>query len=68
MIDGMVEAMVDGVVDKDVGQDHQRSSIPYYEEYGARLMREGIYNQVIRYHEHLAPLADALNLAVQEGL
>ena len=68
MVDGMVDGTVDGVVDKDVGQDHQRSSIPYYEEYGARLMSEGIYNQVIRYDEHLAPLADALSLAVQEGM
>ena len=48
--------------------EHRQTTTPHYEEYGARLVSEGIYNQVIRNREHLAPLADALALAVQEGL
>ena len=48
--------------------EHRQTAAPYYEEYGARLVNDGIYNQVIRYNEHLAPLGDALALAVQEGL
>jgi hypothetical protein len=60
----MIDEMADGMA----RHDHRHSSSPYYEDYGARLMRQGIYDQVIRYREHLAPLADALNLTAQEGL
>ncbi len=30
---------------------------PFYEEHGERRVREGYYDQVIRYYEHLLPLA-----------
>ncbi len=33
---------------------------PHYERHGEKRRREGIYQQVIRYREHLKPLADAL--------
>lgn len=33
---------------------------PYYEEYGEKRVAEGKYGEVIRYREHVLPLADAL--------
>jgi len=33
---------------------------PFYEQYGEKQVAAGYYHQVIRYHEHIAPLADAL--------
>ena len=36
--------------------DHQ----PYYEKYGEQQVSSGHYYQVIRYREHLMPLAEAL--------
>src|SRR5262249_39252215 len=39
-------------------------SRPYYEEYGEGLVAAGVYDQVIRYHEHLAPLAKALSSTI----
>jgi hypothetical protein len=33
---------------------------PFYETYGEQQVRAGIYRQVIRFREHLAPLAEAL--------
>ena len=34
--------------------------LPYYERYGAERVRAGIYRDVIRYDQHMRPLADAL--------
>lgn len=48
--------------------EYLRTNKPYYEEYAEELVAAGIYDQVIRYKEHLAPLAEQLRLVVQEGL
>lgn len=37
-----------------------RDAKPYYEEYGERRVAEGKYGHVIRYREHVLPLAEAL--------
>ena len=34
--------------------------IPYYEQYGEQRVAEGVYNRVLRYREHMLPLAEAL--------
>jgi hypothetical protein len=34
--------------------------IPYYESYGAQRVAEGAYEHVVRFREHVKPLADAL--------
>ena len=41
---------------------------PYYEIHGERQMAAGHYQEVIRYREHLAPLAEALNRAAERPL
>jgi hypothetical protein len=33
---------------------------PYYETYGEKRVAEGVYDRVLRYREHVMPLADAL--------
>jgi hypothetical protein len=33
---------------------------PFYEQYGEKQVAAGFYHQVIRYNEHIAPLAEAL--------
>jgi hypothetical protein len=35
-------------------------SVPFYERYAEKLVAQGRYDSVIRYREHLRPLADAL--------
>jgi hypothetical protein len=37
---------------------------PYYEEYGEKRVAEGKYGEVIRYREHVLPLAEALRQTV----
>ena len=37
-----------------------RDAKPYYEEYGEKRVAEGKYGEVIRYREHVLPLAEAL--------
>jgi hypothetical protein len=41
------------------------SEVAFYEQQGERRVSEGLYAQVIRYREHLAPLADALRENVE---
>ncbi|MDT7689595.1 MAG: hypothetical protein QOE46_2354 [Acidobacteriota bacterium] len=36
------------------------SAAPFYEQYGEGRVAEGLYERVIRYREHIRPLADAL--------
>ncbi len=36
------------------------ADVPFYEQHGERRVAEGLYGRVIRYREHMAPLADAL--------
>ncbi|MEO7970581.1 MAG: hypothetical protein ABI698_04725 [bacterium] len=39
---------------------HFSDPIPFYEQYGEQQVAAGYYRQVIRFNEHLAPLAEAL--------
>jgi hypothetical protein len=40
---------------------------PFYEQYGEKQVAAGHYMQVLRYDEHIAPLADALRSHSEEG-
>jgi len=40
--------------------DYVFAEPPFYERYGERQVAAGVYQQVLRYHEHLLPIADAL--------
>lgn len=40
--------------------DYSCDQIPFYEQYGEKQVAAGYYDRVIRYHEHIAPLAEAL--------
>jgi hypothetical protein len=44
--------------------DYQK---PFYEEYGERQVRAGHYTDVLRYREHMLPLAAALDAYVERG-
>ena len=51
------------VVDTVHGGDHIQEP-PFYERYGEKQVAQGYYQRVIRYREHILPIADALaNLA-----
>lgn len=41
---------------------------PYYEKYGEQQVAAGHYRQIIRYREHVLPLAEALRLSLNESL
>jgi hypothetical protein len=41
---------------------------PYYESYGERQVAAGIYREVLRFREHLAPLAASLGRVSRESL
>lgn len=41
---------------------------PYYEIYGEKVVAAGGYQQVIRYRDHIRPLADALREHVERGV
>jgi hypothetical protein len=40
---------------------------PYYEQYGEKQVKSGYYRQVLRYREHMLPLARALDLYVERN-
>ena len=40
--------------------DYRGDELPFYEHYGEKQVAAGYYDRVIRYHEHIAPLAEAL--------
>jgi hypothetical protein len=48
-----------GVVPNQIGM--------YYEEHGEMRVKQGRYKQVIRYEEHVLPLAMSLGQAAKEG-
>lgn len=48
----------------DLGGEHTRVKSPFYEQYGEQQVAAGHYASVIRYREHLAPLAEALRQCV----
>jgi hypothetical protein len=50
--------------DLNAGHNHN-DGIPFYETYGEQQVAAGYYNQVLRYHEHIRPLAEALARLVQ---
>jgi hypothetical protein len=35
-------------------------ALPFYEQHGERQVKAGLYTHVIRYREHIAPLAEEL--------
>jgi hypothetical protein len=47
-------------VANDAGLHDLPEEPPFYERHGEKRVQEGIYSQVIRYREHLRPLAEAL--------
>jgi hypothetical protein len=44
----------------DPGGDHPCDDPPFYEQYGEKQVAAGYYHRVLRYDEHIAPLAEAL--------
>jgi hypothetical protein len=46
---------------RNYGDIFRRDAKPYYEEYGEKRVAEGKYGEVIRYREHVLPLAKALH-------
>jgi hypothetical protein len=40
--------------------DYRCDQLPFYEQYGEKQVAAGYYHRVLRYHEHIAPLAEAL--------
>lgn len=49
----------------DIG--HRFAHPPYYESYGERQVAAGVYREVLRFREHLAPLAERLGSRVAGG-
>ena len=43
------------------GSEQMFQQVPYYELYGEKQVAEGHYKTVLRYKEHIAPLAEVLN-------
>jgi hypothetical protein len=43
-----------------ISVDYSGAQLPFYESYGEKQVAAGHYQRVIRYHEHIAPLAEAL--------
>lgn len=51
----------------DIGHiGHRFSHPPFYETYGEKRVAQGHYGEVIRFHQHLAPLAEGLGRHVAE--
>ena len=42
-------------------EDYLFNDAPFYERYGERQVAAGVYSRVIRYGEHMRPIADALD-------
>lgn len=47
------------------GAKRDKDVVPFYEEYGERQVRAGHYTRVLRYREHMLPLAEALEAHVR---
>lgn len=54
-------------VDSDVALAATSEVKPFYELYGERQVLAGHYDRVLRYHEHMRPLADAIRAHVAQG-
>lgn len=53
-------------VDQCAGNGHLYGERPYYEQYGEQQITAGYYQRVIRYQEHMAPIAQSLSEYVSE--
>lgn len=47
--------------------DYRSDDPPFYEQYGEKQVAAGYYHQVLRYNEHIAPLAEVLRRYVESG-
>ncbi len=54
-------------VDPSAG-DYRCDDPPFYEQYGEKQVAAGYYHQVLRYNEHIAPLAEALRRYVESSI
>jgi hypothetical protein len=52
------------LVDRDRDDHYWGSQRPFYEQYGEQQVAAGHYDRVLRYREHIEPLAKALSLAM----
>lgn len=50
------------LVDSDEGECFLNQKPPFYEQYGEKQVAAGHYQRVLRYAEHIAPLAEALTI------
>jgi hypothetical protein len=48
--------------------DYHFDAPPFYEQYGERQVAAGYYDRVLRYNEHIAPLAEALRCFVNGSI
>ena len=53
-------------VDNEAGTHWARGEFPFYELYGEKLVAAGRYDKVIRYEEHMLPLAQAIRTRAKE--
>ena len=54
-------------VEADAAVRCREAETPFYEQYGERQVAAGHYQQVLRYADHIAPLAEALNRFVESS-
>ena len=47
-------------VDLDDRLGWQAEEVPFYERYGEKRVAEGVYHRVLRFREHVVPVAEAL--------
>ena len=48
--------------------EYPSAQLPFYEQYGEKQVAAGYYRQVIRYQEHIAPLAESLRSYAESNL
>jgi len=54
-------------IEEPYSADRFTDPVPFYERYGERQVAAGFYAQVIRYRDHVAPLAEALRRHAEGG-
>jgi hypothetical protein len=54
-------------VDSSAG-DNNCNDPPFYEQYGEKQVAAGYYQRVLRYNEHIAPLAEALRRYIESSI
>lgn len=55
------------LVDSDEGERFLNQKPPFYEQYGEKQVAAGHYERVLRFSEHIAPLAEALTVWSKAG-